>query len=72
MMQIICPRCGNPDVYHYTDAFVLRRAVVQEDGSLGLVEFGTNEYDDNFFECLRCGQRPTEEELLKAAMAANG
>ena len=68
MKQVVCPSCGGPDVHHYTDAYVLRTPVVNEDGSVGLLECQTNEYDDCFFECLDCGCRPTEEELLSGCL----
>jgi hypothetical protein len=68
MKQVVCPSCGSPDVHHYTDAYVLRTPVVREDGNIELHECQTNEYDDCFFECLECGYRPTEEELLSGCL----
>ena len=67
MRQIACPKCGSPKVYHYRDAYVLRTPVIGDDGKLSLLEYQTNEYDDNFFECLNCGERATEAELISAA-----
>lgn len=67
MKPIICPECKSQEVHHYTDAYVLRTPVVKRDGSIRLLACQTNEFDDCFFECLQCGYRPTEEELLAAA-----
>jgi predicted nucleic-acid-binding Zn-ribbon protein len=64
MKEIACPKCGSRNVHHYTDAYVLRTPVIREDGSIELLEYQTNEYDDCFFECYDCGYRPTEDELL--------
>lgn len=68
MKQIICPKCRGSEVRHYTDAYVLRVPIIKEDGSVDLLDDQTNEYDDRFFECLDCGYKPTEDELLSAAI----
>jgi DNA-directed RNA polymerase subunit RPC12/RpoP len=65
MKEVVCPECRSERLYHYTDAYVLRSPVVKEDGSMGLIEFDTEEYDE-FFECRDCGHRPTEAELISA------
>ena len=70
MKKVSCPKCGSRDVHHYTDAYVLRSPVVRKDGSIRLLEHQTNEYDDSFFECLDCGCRPTEDELLSAVLSS--
>jgi hypothetical protein len=64
MNKVLCPKCGGSKIYHYTDAYVLREPVITMDGSLRLIELGTNEYDDQFFECIECGYRPSEKEIL--------
>jgi hypothetical protein len=66
MKPVRCPLCGSQEIFHYTDAYVLRRPYVNEVGTLDLVEDQTNEYDDCFFECMECGCRPTEDELLSS------
>jgi DNA-directed RNA polymerase subunit RPC12/RpoP len=71
MKQIVCPECGSRDVHHYTDAYVLRTPVIKEGGRIELLEYDTDQFDDSFFECLRCGHRPTESELLIAAVPTN-
>ena len=63
MKPVICPRCKGHDVRYYTDAYVLRVPVLDEDGEIVLLDDQTNEYDDCFFECLDCGCRPEEDEL---------
>lgn len=67
MKPIVCPKCGGASVLHYTDAYVVRRPIVGHDGKLSFVDCYTNEYDDSFFECLECGQRSTEAELIRPA-----
>ncbi|HEV2577786.1 MAG TPA: hypothetical protein VGU25_11305 [Acidobacteriaceae bacterium] len=67
MKEVPCPRCGSDSLLHYTDAYVLRRPVVNDEGQLELADERTNEYDDNFFDCEDCGYRPTENELLLSA-----
>ena len=67
MKEVPCPRCGGDSLLHYTDAYVLRTPVINDEGQLELKEEQTNEYDDNFFDCGDCGYRPTEEELLLSA-----
>lgn len=64
MKEVPCPRCGSDSLMHYTDAYVLRRPVVNDEGQLELRDERTNEYDDSFFDCEDCGYRPTEDELL--------
>jgi DNA-directed RNA polymerase subunit RPC12/RpoP len=64
MTPVVCPKCGSQSVFHYTDAYVLRKPVLREDGALDLVEYDTNEFDDSFFECFDCGYRPVESELI--------
>jgi DNA-directed RNA polymerase subunit RPC12/RpoP len=66
MKHIVCPECDSQRLYHYTDVYVLRTPVVKEDGSLGLLDFDTDEFA-GFFECCDCGHRPTEAELLSSA-----
>ena len=68
MKSIVCPKCGGLSVYHYTDAYVLRTPVLNQDGTLVLVNFDTNEYDDQFFECFDCGSRLTESELISTSV----
>jgi endogenous inhibitor of DNA gyrase (YacG/DUF329 family) len=58
-----CPECGGPNIRHLTDAYVVRYPFVKEDGSLGLRDCDTLEYDA-FFECPDCGHRPNESELI--------
>jgi hypothetical protein len=67
MRPVVCPSCGKKSIFHYTDAYVLRKPVLKPNGKLDLVEFDTNEYDGSFFECLECGRRPSEGELVQAA-----
>ena len=67
MKDVLCPECGSPNVRHLTDAYLLRYPVLKEDGTLGLLECDTLEYDA-FFECPDCGHRPTEAELISAAV----
>jgi hypothetical protein len=70
MKNLPCPRCGGNSLLHYTDAYVLRTPVINEEGSLKLLYERTNEYDDSFFDCEDCGYRgyqPTETELLPSA-----
>jgi predicted nucleic-acid-binding Zn-ribbon protein len=64
MKKIVCPRCGSEEFHHYTDAYVLRSPIIDDEGGIQLLDSHTNEYDDCFFECFRCGCRPTEDELL--------
>lgn len=67
MKEVPCPRCGSHTLLHYTDAYVLRTPMVNDEGQLELKDERTNEYDDNFFACEDCGYRPTEDELLLSA-----
>lgn len=67
MRNVPCPRCGSNSLLHYTDAYVLRRPVINEMGQLELADERTNEYDDSFFDCEDCGYRPTEDELYRSA-----
>jgi len=67
MKEVLCPQCGSDSLLHYTDAYVLRRPVINDEGQLQLADERTNEYDDNFFDCEDCGYRPTENELLLSA-----
>jgi hypothetical protein len=69
MKQIACPECGGPNVNHYTDGYLLRTPVIKEDGSLGLIDCDTLEYEE-FFQCCDCGHRPGEAELISAAVEA--
>jgi hypothetical protein len=69
MNQVLCPQCGSDSLLHYTDAYILRTPVINDEGQLLLTGERTNEYDDNFFDCEDCGYRPTEDELL---LSANG
>lgn len=62
--QVLCPRCGSEYLLHYTDAYVLRTPMLNDEGELELIDDRTNEYDDSFIECAECGHRPEEEELL--------
>ena len=71
MRRIVCPSCGSHELHHYTDAYVLRNPVMQDDGSIGLLVYRTNEYDHQFFECLKCGKRPTESELCCSTGSAS-
>lgn len=64
MKKIVCPECGSEEFHHYTDAYVLRIPMINDDGAIELLDSHTNEYDDCFFECFECGCRPTEDELL--------
>jgi len=69
MKEVLCPRCGSDSLLHYTDAYVLRTPVINDEGRLELTVERTSEYDDSFFDCEDCGYRPTEDELL---LSANG
>lgn len=64
MKQILCPQCGSDSLNHYTDAYVLRTPVINEEGEIDLIDERTNEYDDSFYECAECGHRPAEDELV--------
>ncbi len=64
MKEVRCPQCGGGSLLHYTDAYVLRRPLINDEGHLELVDERTNEYDDNFFDCDDCGYRTTDDELL--------
>lgn len=67
MKKVPCPRCGSDSLLHYTDAYVLRAPVINDEGQLELRGERTNEYDDSFFDCEDCGYRPAEDELLLSA-----
>lgn len=71
MRQIVCPECESRKVHHYTDAYVIRTPTISKSGKLKLLAFCTNEYDDSFFECLDCGHRPSEAEILSAAFGTS-
>ncbi len=71
MKEMPCPRCGKDSLLHYTDAYVLRKPVINDEGQLELADERTNEYDDNFFDCEDCGYRPTEDELLVSAKGSS-
>jgi DNA-directed RNA polymerase subunit RPC12/RpoP len=64
MDQILCPRCGSECLFHYTDAYVLRTPFLDDKGSLRLIDEQTTEFDENFFQCARCGHRPEEDDLV--------
>jgi hypothetical protein len=64
MDQILCPKCRSECLFHYTDAYVLRTPFLDDGGNLKLVEGGTTEFDENFFQCARCGHLPGEEDLV--------
>jgi DNA-directed RNA polymerase subunit RPC12/RpoP len=64
MKPVACPNCGSGKVFHFTDAYVVRNPVIDDDGSIELLESHTNEYDDCFYECSDCGNKPDEYELL--------
>jgi hypothetical protein len=66
MTAIPCPKCGGANLRHFTDAYVIRKPVMNDEGEIELVDDDTNEYDDSFFECGDCGYRPEEDELLPA------
>jgi hypothetical protein len=67
MKQIVCPICRSERVFHYTDVYVVRKPVLQEDGSFELLEFETEEYQE-FFKCRECGVMPWEKELRASAI----
>lgn len=69
MKEVPCPRCGSDSLLHYTDAYVVRRPVINDEGKLKLADERTNEFDDNFFDCEHCGYRTTDNELL---LSVNG
>lgn len=64
MKAISCPKCGSSRLRHFTDAYVIRTPVINDEGEIELLDDDTNEYDDSFFECDDCGHRPEEDELL--------
>jgi hypothetical protein len=72
MKEVTCPICGGHNVYHYTDAYVVRRPRFEDDGAIQLVELETVEYDDCFFECTDCGARPSESELTSGQVSEGG
>jgi hypothetical protein len=67
MRKVPCPRCGSESLLHYTDAYVVRRPVINNEGQLELTDGRTNEYDDSFFDCEDCGYRWEGDELLLSA-----
>lgn len=67
MNQILCPKCGGEFLYQYTDAYVRRTPFLDDKGNLILVEEGTTEFDENFFQCASCGYRPNEHHLIPSA-----
>ena len=67
MKEVLCPRCGSDSLLHYTDAYVIRKPLINDEGQLELADERTNEYDDNFFDCDECGYRLMGKELLLSA-----
>jgi rubredoxin len=63
MKQIVCPECGSETLRHYEDVYLVWTPVLDDDGTLGRLNAGTEEYDE-YFECRNCGHKPSEEELL--------
>lgn len=68
MRSIVCPSCRSESIFHYTDAYVLRKPILKQDGKIDLIDYDTDEYDESFFECVECGLRPSETELAQAAV----
>jgi hypothetical protein len=69
MKEVLCPQCGSDSLRHHTDAYVVRRPIINDEGRLELTDERTDEYDDYFFACEDCWYRPAENELL---LSANG
>ncbi len=66
MKAIPCPKCGSSRLRHFTDAYVIRTPMINDNSEVELLDCDTNEYDDSFFQCDSCGYRPDEDELLSA------
>lgn len=71
MREVVCPQCGSRKVFHYTDAYVVRKPHITADSAqIEFEKIGTEEYDDFFYLCRDCEYRPDEKELLAASLLA--